>query len=158
MDGEAPGSGEPRRTVRRRTQARAKRRESARRTHHGRCCHRRLNDGRRWSRNGRRLIGSRGGRPRARARAPAPAARFPSVPRLQISRRAARPGSVDVPCLTALRLDLAARPPGSDAVQIQGGQVTAAAFSWMARRFVDAAVRAVPVKQSISVGRSHRSM
>ena len=71
VDGEAPGSGEPRRTVRRRTQARAKRRESARRTHHGRCCHRRLNDGRRWSRNGRRLIGSRGGRPRARARAPA---------------------------------------------------------------------------------------
>jgi len=56
--------------------------------------------------------------------------------------------------LTALRLDLAARPPGSDAVQIQG----AAAFSWLARRFVDAAVRAVPVKQSISVGRSHRSM
>jgi len=57
VDGEAPGSGEPRRTARRRTHASARRRESARRTHHGRCCHRRLNDGRRWSRNGRRLIG-----------------------------------------------------------------------------------------------------
>jgi hypothetical protein len=69
VDGEAPGSGEPRRTASRRTQARARRRESARRTHHGRCCHRRLNDGRRWSRNGRRLIGSRGGTGPARARA-----------------------------------------------------------------------------------------
>jgi len=59
VDGDAPGSGEPRRTARRRTHARARRRESARRTHHGRCCHRRLNDGRRWSRNGRRLIGPR---------------------------------------------------------------------------------------------------
>lgn len=59
VDGDAPGSGEPRRTARRRTHARARRRESTRRTHHGRCCHRRLNDGRRWSRNGRRLIGPR---------------------------------------------------------------------------------------------------
>jgi hypothetical protein len=59
---EAPGSGEPRRTASKRTQARASSRDSARRSQHGRCCHRRLNDGRRWSRrNGRRLIVSRGG-------------------------------------------------------------------------------------------------
>jgi hypothetical protein len=61
---EAPGSGEPRRTASKRTQARASSRDSARRSQHGRCCHRRLNDGRRWSRrNGRRLIVSRGGGP-----------------------------------------------------------------------------------------------
>lgn len=55
------GSGEPRSASRRKRQARARRRVTARRNHHGRCCHRRLNDdGRRWSRNGRRLIGSRG--------------------------------------------------------------------------------------------------
>lgn len=55
------GSGEPRSASRRKRQARARRRMTARRNHHGRCCHRRLNDdGRRWSRNGRRLIGSRG--------------------------------------------------------------------------------------------------
>jgi hypothetical protein len=59
VDDEVSGSGEPRRTARRRTHARARRRESKRRTHHGRCCHRRLNDGRRWSRNGRRLSGPR---------------------------------------------------------------------------------------------------
>jgi hypothetical protein len=53
VDGEVSGSGEPRRTHER------ARRESKRHTHHGRCCHRRLNDGRRWSRNGRRLIGPR---------------------------------------------------------------------------------------------------
>lgn len=62
-DEEAPGSGEPSRTASRSTQARARRRESARRTHNGRCCHRRLNDDRRGSMNGRRLIGSRGGGP-----------------------------------------------------------------------------------------------
>jgi hypothetical protein len=33
--------------ARRRTHARARRRDSEGRTHHGRCCHRRLNDGRR---------------------------------------------------------------------------------------------------------------
>jgi hypothetical protein len=59
MDGEGSGSGDPRRTTRRRTHARARRRESKRRTHHDRYCHQRLNDGRRWSRNGRRLIGPR---------------------------------------------------------------------------------------------------
>jgi hypothetical protein len=59
VDDEVSGSGEPRRTARRRTHARARRRESKRRTHHGRCCHRRLYDGRRWSRNGRCLIGPR---------------------------------------------------------------------------------------------------
>jgi hypothetical protein len=54
VDDEVSGSGEPRR----RTHPRV-RRERNRRTHHGRCCHRRLNDDRRWSRNGRRLIGPR---------------------------------------------------------------------------------------------------
>jgi hypothetical protein len=71
-DREAPGSGEPRRTARRRTQARARRRDSARRTHHGRCCHRRLNDDRRWSMNGRRLIVSRGGGPATAPLSPHP--------------------------------------------------------------------------------------
>ena len=41
VDDEVSGSGEPRRTHER------ARRESKRHTHHGRCCHRRLNDGRR---------------------------------------------------------------------------------------------------------------
>jgi hypothetical protein len=59
VDGEVSGSGELRRTARRRTHARARRRESKRRAHHGRCCHRCLNDDRCWSRNGRRLIGPR---------------------------------------------------------------------------------------------------
>jgi hypothetical protein len=59
VDGEVSGSGEPRRTARRRTHARARWRESKRRTHHDCYCNRRLNDGRRWSRNGRRLIGLR---------------------------------------------------------------------------------------------------
>jgi hypothetical protein len=52
VDGEVSGSGEPRRTHER------ARRESKRHTHHGRCCHQRLNDGRRWSRNGRPLLAS----------------------------------------------------------------------------------------------------
>ena len=115
VDGEAPGSGEPRRTVRRRTQARAKRRESARRTHHGRCCHRRLNDGRRWSRNGRRLIGSRGGRPRARARAPAALAALAGreAPRRDPRRAANCRSRARASCsisLGAAPSDLAARP------------------------------------------------
>jgi hypothetical protein len=57
VDGEVSGSGEPRRTARRRSHAWARRRESKRCTYHARCCHRRLNDGRRWSRNGRCFIG-----------------------------------------------------------------------------------------------------
>jgi hypothetical protein len=59
VDDEVSGSGEPRRTARRRTHARARRRESKRHAHHGRRCHQRLNDGRCWSRNDRRLIGPR---------------------------------------------------------------------------------------------------
>jgi hypothetical protein len=130
VDGEVSGSGEPRRTARRRTHARARRRESKRRTHHGRCCHRRLNDGRRWSRNGRRLIGPRSHRQgreggaaprrdlgqvnrRARGVLLDPFARFlPPAPSDLGLGGAARPGRqrrswTDVPCLdswTALRL------------------------------------------------------
>lgn len=67
------GSGEPARPRRRRTQARARTSDSARRAHSGRCCHRRLkDDGRRWSRNGRRLVGSR--RPAGRTIITTPAA------------------------------------------------------------------------------------
>jgi hypothetical protein len=90
VDDEVSGSGEPRRTARRRTHERA-RRESKRHTHHGRCCHRRLNNGRRWSRNGRRLIGPRSRRQGGRGCGAGWRFSSPSLP----GERGTRRGSMD---------------------------------------------------------------